>query len=241
MFDMSMGELVVIGVIALIVIGPERLPKVARTVGHLLGRAQRYVNDVKSDIRREIELDELRKFKSEMENAAQAVQTSGRDTTESLREPAQALRQELDDAAKAASGALSLSTPVVDEDGLLVHKADAAGPADTAPGSVDTTGSVDPAAPANPAAASTASPAAASTTASTAASTTEPAAAPATAPATTDAATPAGTPPPARSEVTPGANPEANAEAVLHGVPAPSIPAPAKPATPTQPPTGTPT
>jgi len=118
---MSMGELMVIGVIALIVIGPERLPKVARTVGHLLGRAQRYVNDVKGDIRREIELDELRKFKSEMEDAAQTVQTSMRDTTEALREPAQALRQELDDAAKAASGALSLSTPVVDEDGQPAH------------------------------------------------------------------------------------------------------------------------
>lgn len=132
MFDMSMGELVVIGVIALIVIGPERLPKVARTVGHLLGRAQRYVNDVKGDIRREIELDELRKFKSEMEDAAQTVHTSMRDTTESLREPAQALRQELDDAAKAASGALSLSTPVVDEDGQPAHVDT---PAETAAGS----------------------------------------------------------------------------------------------------------
>ena len=68
MFDVSLTELMVIGVVALIVIGPERLPKVARTVGHLLGRAQRYVNDVKSDIQREIELDELRKFKSEMED-----------------------------------------------------------------------------------------------------------------------------------------------------------------------------
>ncbi len=93
----------VIGVIALIVIGPERLPKVARTVGHLLGRAQRYVNDVKSDIRREIELDELRKFKTDMETAAQSVQTSLRDAETSCASPAQArCRQELDEAAKAA-------------------------------------------------------------------------------------------------------------------------------------------
>lgn len=113
MFDISFTELMVIGVIALIVIGPERLPKVARTVGHLLGRAQRYVNDVKSDIRRELELDELRKFKSEMESAAQNVQTSMRDTEATLREPAQALRQELDDAAKAATGALSLQSHAV--------------------------------------------------------------------------------------------------------------------------------
>ena len=51
----------VIGIVALLVIGPEKLPKVARTLGHLLGRAQRYVNDVKSDINREMQLDELKK------------------------------------------------------------------------------------------------------------------------------------------------------------------------------------
>jgi len=107
MFDVSFTELMVIGVVALIVIGPERLPKVARTVGHLLGRAQRYVNDVKGDIRREIELDELRKFKTEMESAAQSVQTSLNDTQAALREPVQHLRQELDEAARDATAAVS--------------------------------------------------------------------------------------------------------------------------------------
>ncbi len=63
----------VIAVVALIVIGPERLPKVARTMGHLFGRLQRYVNDVKADIQREMELDELRKFKSTVEDAARSV------------------------------------------------------------------------------------------------------------------------------------------------------------------------
>src|SRR5947208_12580952 len=63
----------VIAVVALIVIGPERLPRVARTMGHLFGRLQRYVNDVKADINREIELDELRKFKSTFEDAARGV------------------------------------------------------------------------------------------------------------------------------------------------------------------------
>ncbi|VFR42892.1 Twin-arginine translocation protein TatB [plant metagenome] len=87
MFDVSFTEMLVIGVIALIVIGPERLPKVARTVGHLLGRAQRYVSDVKTDIRREIELDELRKFKDQMQDAASSVQSSLRDTSASLRAP----------------------------------------------------------------------------------------------------------------------------------------------------------
>lgn len=104
MFDVSLTELMVIGVVALIVIGPERLPKVARTVGHLLGRAQRYVNDVKSDIQREIELDELRKFKSEMEDAAQGVQQSLNDTHSALQEPVQQFRAELDEVAREASG-----------------------------------------------------------------------------------------------------------------------------------------
>lgn len=110
MFDVSLTELMVIGVVALIVIGPERLPKVARTVGHLLGRAQRYVNDVKSDIQREIELDELRKFKTEMEDAAQGVQQSLNETGASLQEPVQQFRAELDEVAREASGK---ATPAV--------------------------------------------------------------------------------------------------------------------------------
>ena len=73
MFDFSFSELMVVGVVALVVIGPERLPKVAKTLGHLVGRAQRYVNDVKSDIQREIELDDLRKFKEQVQEAAQSV------------------------------------------------------------------------------------------------------------------------------------------------------------------------
>ena len=63
MFDIGFSELMVIGLVALIVIGPERLPRVARTLGHLAGRLQRYVADVKADINREVELDELRKMK----------------------------------------------------------------------------------------------------------------------------------------------------------------------------------
>jgi sec-independent protein translocase protein TatB len=66
--------MLVIAVVALVVIGPERLPKVARTTGHLLGRLQRYVSDVKSDINREIQLDELRKLQAEIEESARNVQ-----------------------------------------------------------------------------------------------------------------------------------------------------------------------
>ncbi|HVY06036.1 MAG TPA: Sec-independent protein translocase protein TatB [Burkholderiales bacterium] len=76
MFDIGASEILVIGVVALIVIGPERLPRVAKTLGHLFGRMQRYVNEVKADINREIELEELRKFKSSMEDAARGIQQS---------------------------------------------------------------------------------------------------------------------------------------------------------------------
>lgn len=75
MFDIGFSELMVIALVALVVIGPERLPRVARTLGHLFGRLQRYVNEVKADINREMELDELRKFKNEFEQAAQSMET----------------------------------------------------------------------------------------------------------------------------------------------------------------------
>ncbi len=74
MFDIGFTELIVIGVVALVVIGPERLPKVARAAGHLYGRAQRYVSTVRSDISREMQLDEMRRvgqdFKQSVESAA---------------------------------------------------------------------------------------------------------------------------------------------------------------------------
>jgi sec-independent protein translocase protein TatB len=76
MFDIGFSELMVIGVVALIVLGPERLPKVARTAGQWMGKAQRYVNDVKADIAREGELAELKKLKSEMETAAAQAKSS---------------------------------------------------------------------------------------------------------------------------------------------------------------------
>jgi sec-independent protein translocase protein TatB len=76
MFDIGFTELMIIGLVALIVIGPEKLPRVARTVGHLAGRLQRYVSDVKADINREIELDELRKMRDSMQQAASEMQSS---------------------------------------------------------------------------------------------------------------------------------------------------------------------
>jgi len=76
MFDVGFSELIVIAIVALVVIGPERLPKVARTVGHLLGRMQRYVNDVKADISREMQLDELKKLQAEVKDSARSFERS---------------------------------------------------------------------------------------------------------------------------------------------------------------------
>ncbi|MCX7156437.1 MAG: Sec-independent protein translocase protein TatB [Rhodocyclales bacterium] len=76
MFDVGFSELMVIAVVALVVIGPERLPKVARTAGLLLGRLQRYVSDVKADINREMQLDELKKLQQQMTDQVTSLETS---------------------------------------------------------------------------------------------------------------------------------------------------------------------
>ena len=76
MIDLGLTKLALIGVVALVVIGPEKLPKVARMAGSLFGRAQRYINEVKSEVSREIELDELRSMQKEVQEAASSVQQS---------------------------------------------------------------------------------------------------------------------------------------------------------------------
>src|SRR5512143_1604368 len=97
MFDIGFSELLVIGVVALIVIGPERLPKVARTAGHLYGRLQRYVSTVKSDISREIQLDEIRRagqsFKESVESAASDVKQQATVVDDYLRNEASNVKQ----------------------------------------------------------------------------------------------------------------------------------------------------
>ncbi len=76
MIDLGISKMALIGAVALIVIGPEKLPGVARTVGALLGKAQRYVADVKAEVNRSMELDELKKMKETVEGAARDVQSS---------------------------------------------------------------------------------------------------------------------------------------------------------------------
>ncbi len=76
MLDLGLTKMALIGVVALVVLGPEHLPGVARTAGALFGRAQRYINDVKSEVAREMELDELKKMRTDFEKAASNVETS---------------------------------------------------------------------------------------------------------------------------------------------------------------------
>jgi sec-independent protein translocase protein TatB len=76
MIDFGFDKIALVGAIALIVIGPEKLPRVARTVGHFIGKAQRYVADVKAEVNRSIELEELQKMKTEFETAARDVQST---------------------------------------------------------------------------------------------------------------------------------------------------------------------
>ena len=97
MFDIGFSELLVIGVVALIVIGPERLPRVARTIGHLMGRMQRYVADVKADIDREVELEELRKMRDSVQQAATSIESS-------VQSELNKAETELNQAAKTAAG-----------------------------------------------------------------------------------------------------------------------------------------
>lgn len=97
MFDFGFLELITIGVVALVVIGPERLPKVARTAGLLYGRMQRYVSSVKSDISNEIQLDEMRRvgqdFKASVESAVSGVEQQSTAVDDYLRDEASSVKK----------------------------------------------------------------------------------------------------------------------------------------------------
>ena len=98
MIDIGLSKMALIGAVALIVIGPEKLPRVARTVGTLLGKAQRYVADVKAEVNRSMELDELRKMKEQVEGAA-------RDVEQSIQTEARAFEKDWNEATGALSSA----------------------------------------------------------------------------------------------------------------------------------------
>ena len=103
MFDIGFSELVVIAVVALVVIGPERLPKVARTAGLLLGRAQRYVSAVRADIDREMQLDDLKKLQAEMQESASAIENGIRGGMQSFDESIRQASQPMSDRRRATT------------------------------------------------------------------------------------------------------------------------------------------
>ena len=104
MFDISFSELFLIGIVALVVIGPERLPKVARTFGLLLGRAQRYVNDVKVELQREANLDEIKQMQEDARESAMkleaALKTKAFEYEKKFREAEGAVQIELEEVKK---------------------------------------------------------------------------------------------------------------------------------------------
>jgi sec-independent protein translocase protein TatB len=99
MFDIGFSEIMVIAVVALIVLGPEKLPKTARTLGHLFGRLQRYVADVKTDINRELALDELKKMQAEVRTAASEFESSVKSSAQEVEANVRAVGADLDAAA----------------------------------------------------------------------------------------------------------------------------------------------
>ena len=111
-FDIGFSEMVVCAVVALVVIGPERLPKVARTLGVLFGRLQRYVAQVKSDINREMDMADLGKVKTEFESAARSFETDFKsqaaDVEREVRDAQGAIEKSLDQPQPAASPQLNL-------------------------------------------------------------------------------------------------------------------------------------
>ncbi len=106
MIDLGISKMALIGAVALIVIGPEKLPKVARTVGALLGKAQRYVADVKAEVNRSMELDELKKMKD-------TVQTAARDVEQSIQTTTTDFEQQWSDATGDNQSALTQDLPAV--------------------------------------------------------------------------------------------------------------------------------
>lgn len=115
MIDLGISKIALIGAVALIVIGPEKLPRVARTVGMLLGKAQRYVADVKAEVNRSMELDELRKMKDTVESAARdvhdSVQTHASDFEKSWRDTTNDVAGGISGPAEPAAKGISYSDP----------------------------------------------------------------------------------------------------------------------------------
>jgi len=113
MFDISFTELMIIGAVALVVIGPERLPRVARTAGHFLGRFQRYVAQVKSDISREMELAELKKLQTSVQDAARDLEQTVKSEMDSAEQELRSAESELRKAEEEIRRGAEIAPPAV--------------------------------------------------------------------------------------------------------------------------------
>jgi sec-independent protein translocase protein TatB len=111
MFDIGISEIMVIAVVALIVLGPEKLPKTARTLGHLFGRLQRYVAEVKSDINRELQLEELKKLQAEVKTAATSFESSMTAAATEIQSNVQAVETDLNAAAAGSASEPTAAAP----------------------------------------------------------------------------------------------------------------------------------
>jgi len=111
MFDIGISEIMVIAVVALIVLGPEKLPKTARTLGHLFGRLQRYVADVKADINRELQLEELKKLQAEVKTAATSFESSMSAAATEIQSNVRAVETDLNAAAAGSTAEPTAAAP----------------------------------------------------------------------------------------------------------------------------------
>jgi sec-independent protein translocase protein TatB len=111
MFDIGFSEMMLIAVVALVVLGPERLPRVARQAGQWLGKLRRYVDDVKTDINRQMELEELRNLKNQMTEAAREIESSVQSTVS-------AAQSEFDQVQKSIQGGAESAEPRTDWDSI---------------------------------------------------------------------------------------------------------------------------
>jgi sec-independent protein translocase protein TatB len=116
MFDFSFSELALIGVVALVVLGPERLPKVARTVGEWAGKAQRYVAQVKADVTREMEVAELKKLQEQARDVARSIETSVQEGVSGLKSGFNSTAAALSSGFEASSSSSSSSSTTPEPD-----------------------------------------------------------------------------------------------------------------------------
>ena len=129
MFDIGISEIMVIAVVALVVLGPEKLPKTARTLGHLFGRLQRYVGEVKADINRELAMEDLKKLQAEVNSAASDFQASMNATAKEVQDNVRAVETSLNASAAGVTAAPAVelgAAPVTAHAGAAVTERGAA-------------------------------------------------------------------------------------------------------------------